>query len=124
MFNLSVISLASCKSFVRNNLKASFSSPILPQAFILGAIPKDIVVEFTSLYPVDASKVLKPIFFDIGTSFNPNLVITLFSSTSGTISEIVPTHTISKYFKYSLLSKFNLIEIACISLNTTPTPAN
>jgi len=48
-----------------------------------------------------------PIFLVCSTSFNPNFAITLFSSTNGTISEIVPTHTISKYFRYSFSSNFN-----------------
>ena len=62
-------------------------------------------------------------FFVIPTSLNPNFAIVLFSSTNGTISDIVPIHTISKYFKYSFGSSPNFIDIACISLNTTPTPA-
>ena len=63
-------------------------------------------------------------FFVHSTNFNPSFVITLFSSTKGTISEIVPIDTISKYFKYSFYSKSNLMLKACVTLNATPTPAN
>ena len=66
---------------------------------------------------------LNPKFLVCSTNFNPNFTITLFSSVSGTISEIVPIHTMSKYFKYSFSSNPIFIDIACISLNTTPTPA-
>ena len=50
--------------------------------------------------------------------------MTLFSSTNGTMSDIVPIQTISKYFKYSSSFNPNFIPKACITLNTTPTPAN
>ena len=40
------------------------------------------------------------------------------------MSDIVPRHTKSRYFRYSFASSFNFIDIACISLNTTPTPAS
>ena len=110
-------------SFVKNNSNASICFPILPEAFILGAIPNDIVVEFISLFPDAIINSLSPIFLVCFINFNPKVAIVLFSSTNGTISDIVPTQTISKYFKYSFASNSNFIEIACISLNTTPTPA-
>ena len=37
---------------------------------------------------------------------------------------MVPIQTISKYFKYSSSFNPNLIPKACITLKTTPTPAN
>ena len=40
------------------------------------------------------------------------------------MSEIVPTHTKSRYFKYSSSLIPSFIEIACVNLNATPTPAN
>ena len=110
--------------FVKNKSKASSWYPILPQAFILGATPKDIVFESIFLYPDCNINSLNPIFLVCATNFNPNFAITLFSSTNGTISDIVPTHTISKYFKNSFSSKPNLSDIACINLNTAPHPAS
>ena len=82
------------------------------------------LLESIFLYPDELIIDLNPIFLVCLININPNFVITLFSSIRGTISDIVPTQTISKYFKYS--SSFNPISIprACISLNTTPTPAN
>ena len=67
---------------------------------------------------------LSPIFLVCLISINPNFAITLFSSIKGTISDIVPTHTMSKYFKYSSYFKPNFIPKACVNLKTTPTPAN
>ena len=49
--------------------------------------------------------------------------MTLFSSTNGTISDIVPTATMSKYCKNSLSGRPNLLVKACINLKTVPTPA-
>ena len=63
-------------------------------------------------------------FFVTSTNFNPNLAITLFSFIKGTISDIVPIATKSKYFKYSFSSNYNSILMACININTTPTPAS
>ena len=40
------------------------------------------------------------------------------------MSDIVPIHTMSRYFKYSFSSRLSFIESACINLNTTPTPAS
>ena len=96
-------------SFDKNSFKASSACPILPHAFILGATPKDIVVESRFLYPDDIINDFNPIFFVCATNNSPNFVITLFSSTNGTMSDIVPTHTISKYFKYSFSSNPNFI---------------
>jgi len=76
------------------------------------------------LKPDASSKYLSPGFLCVSISFSPSFVITLFSLTSGTISDIVPRHTKSKYFKYSFASKFNFIDNPCINLNTTPTPAS
>ena len=119
----SVIFSASSILSVKKSFKASSSHPILPQALILGAIPKDIVFELTCLYPEALSKALSPGFLVTSTNFNPSFAITLFSSINGTISEIVPTQTISKYFKYSFSSSPNFIPKAWVSLNTTPHPA-
>ena len=77
----------------------------------------------TCLYPEAFKRALSPGLRVTSTNFKPSLAITLFSSTKGTISEIVPTHTISKYFKYSFSSIPNFIPSACVSLNTTPHPA-
>ena len=97
-------------SFDKNSFNASSACPILPHAFILGATPNDIVFESIFLYPDDISKDFNPMFFVCVTSINPNFAITLFSSTNGTISDIVPTHTISKYFKYSFSSALTLYD--------------
>ena len=124
LFKFLVISFASTILSVKNSFNASSWCPILPHAFILGATPKDIVLESILLYPKVFISSFSPMFLVISTSLKPSFAITLFSSTSGTMSDIVPIATISKYFKYSLSSKPNSLEIACISLNTTPTPAS
>ena len=100
-FSFCVISLASFTSSVKNSLNASSCFPILPHAFILGAIPNEIMYEFISLYPVSFINCCNPILFVHFISIRPNFAITLFSSTNGTISDMVPMHTISRYFKYS-----------------------
>ena len=78
----------------------------------LDAMPNEIAVESIFLKPIVSINVRSPIFFVTSTNFKPNFAITLFSSTNGTMSEIVPTQTKSKYFKYSFSSNPNLIEIA------------
>ena len=123
-FNLTANFFASFLSLHKNKSNASFSLPILPHAFILGAIPNETELESIFLNPIISIKALKPIFLVWATNLSPSFAITLFSSTNGTISEIVPIHTMSKYFKYSFSSKPNLIDNACITLKTTPTPAS
>ena len=103
---------------------ASFAHPILPHAFILGATPKDIAVESTFLYPAIFKSETSPQFLVCFSNIKPNFVITLFSSFNGTISEIVPRATISKYFKYCFSSNFNFWLIAWHNLKATPTPAS
>ena len=122
-FSFCVISFASLLSSVKKSSNASICFPILPEAFILGAIPNDIADEFISLLPDAIINSLSPMFLVCFINFNPSVAIVLFSSTNGTMSDIVPRHTKSKYFKYSFASSSSFIEIACISLNTTPTPA-
>ena len=111
-FSFFVNSFTSYISFDKNRFSASSACPILPHALILGATPNDIVVESIFLYPDDINKLCSPKFLVCLTNSNPNFAIALFSSTNGTMSDIVPIHTISKYFKYSFSSKPNFIPIA------------
>lgn len=63
--------------------------------------------EFIFSHPIVFNNNFNPIFLVCFTSLSPSFAITLFSSIRGTISEIVPTQTKSKYFKYVSSPKFN-----------------
>ena len=123
-------------------LTAIAASDILPAAFILGAIPKPIKPEVIFLFFAWESS----LFFEEDASISaaspgrglssmilsPMLTISLFSSTIGITSAIVPSAVRSAYFEHTSLipsttalplSRHLLISQAHTSLNTTPTPA-
>ena len=70
------------------------------------------VLELISLYPDASKRDFSPTFLVTSTNLSPNFAITLFSSIRGTMSDIVPMHTISKYFKYSFSGKSSFFPIA------------